>query len=137
VARSLHQGRSSRHRLDGLASPGTAGLEHAASPNFCRGCSKELTTTPWRLQKFAEHGHWPVRCCVFNAKRAAAFQPAAPAETGGLLSVGGSSPDEAEPPKGAEAELTAEPAVESKWAAVTLGPRQGGEVAGNRVFARR
>ena len=28
VARSLHGGRGSRHRLDGLASPGAAGLEH-------------------------------------------------------------------------------------------------------------
>ena len=43
-------------------------------PNFCRGCSKELTITPWRLQKFEKHGHWPARCYVCNAKRAAASQ---------------------------------------------------------------
>jgi len=77
------------HVIGSMASPA---LEPPASstppaPNFCRGCSKELTITPWRLQKFKKHGHWPARCYVCNAKRAAASQPVARAETGGLPSA--------------------------------------------------
>ena len=64
------------HVIGSMASPA---LEPPASstppaPSLCRGCSKELTITPWRLQKFEKHGHWPVRCYVCNAKRAAASQ---------------------------------------------------------------
>jgi len=81
-----------------------------------------------------------MRCYVCNAKRAAAFQPAAPAETGGLPSVG-VDPDEAEPAAepaaGPDVEPAAEPAMESKLAAAPLGPDQGGEVAGNTAVARR
>ena len=77
-----------------IGSKASPALEPPASrtlpaPKFYRGCNKELAITPWRLRKFAEHGHWPVRCYVCDAKRAAAFQPVAPAEAEGLPSVGG------------------------------------------------
>ena len=67
------------------------------APNFCRECSKELAITPWRVQKFAEHGHWPVRCYACNTKRVASFLPVAPAEAGGLPSVGGGRPRPSRP----------------------------------------
>jgi len=82
------------------------------APDFCRGCGKELTITPRRLREFTEHGHWPARCYVFNAKRAAVCQPAAPAEAGGLSSVGGSTPDEGGP----AVAPTAKPAAEGQLA---------------------
>jgi len=87
------------HVIGSMASPALVppALRIPPAPNFCRGCSKELTITPWRLQKSEKHGQWSVRCYVCNAKRAAASQPVAPAETGGLPSVGGSAPDEVEP----------------------------------------
>ena len=103
VANAMQEGTFVMALISGEAWPPvfTGGVVHVIgstppAPSFCRGCSKELTTTPWRLQKFEKHGHWPVRCYVCNAKRAAASQPAAPAETGGLPSLGGSTTDEAE-----------------------------------------
>ena len=76
--------------------PGLKEVQRPARVCVCKGasvlpfllsccCSKEITITPWRLQKFAEHGHRPVRFYVCNVKRAA---PAALAGTGGLPSVG-------------------------------------------------
>jgi len=81
------------HVIGSMASPAPEPPASSTppAPSFCRGCSKELTITPWQLQKFAEHGHWLVRCYVCNAKHAAAFQPVAPAQAGGLPSVGGSN----------------------------------------------
>jgi len=66
-------------------------------PGCFRGCSKKLGIAPLRLQKYAEHGHWPAQCYVRSAKRAAAFQPAAPAEIRGLPPRGGLASDGAVP----------------------------------------
>jgi len=61
------------HVIGSMASPAPEPPASSTppAPNFCRGCSKELTITPWLLKKFAEHGYWPLRCYVCNAKRAA------------------------------------------------------------------
>jgi len=88
--------------------PGALASSTPPAPNFCRGCSKELTITPWRLQKFKKHRHWPARCYVCNDKRAAVSQPADEAEPAvesklAAPSVGGST---TEP----EAETAAAPA---------------------------
>jgi len=55
------------------------------APNFCRGCGKELTITAWRLRK------------VHEARTLAGTVLRVQRQAGGLPSMGGSSPDEAEP----------------------------------------
>ena len=79
------------HVIGSMASPALVppASSMPPAPGFCWGCSKELTTTPWRLQKFEKHGHWPARCYVCNAKRAAA--------NGGSAVRGGLTPDEVGP----------------------------------------
>jgi len=50
--------------IGSMASPAPEPLASSTppAPNLCRGCGKELTITLWRLQNFAKHRHWPVRC---------------------------------------------------------------------------
>ena len=56
------------HVIGSMASPAlvSPASRTPPAPNFCRGCSKELTITPWRLQEFEKHG---ATCATPSARR--------------------------------------------------------------------